>query len=91
MLKATLARAKNSDLIVNMRGCLDFRGKNLEKDKGRCRQFKNSAEAEKEIQIFSPRSAKIKRAGQVVVGFALETENMEKNAISNSAGRDATG
>lgn len=84
MLKATLARAKNSDLIVMCAAVSDFSPEKILKKKIKKEDIGSSKitlRLKKNPDILAE-ICKNKKSGQVVVGFALETENMEKNAIS---------
>jgi len=80
MLQACLAVFKNSDISILSAAVADYRPKQVSATKIK----KNSSEFEIELtktQDILASLGKDKKAEQILVGFALETDNEEANAI----------
>ena len=89
MLAAVTKHAAKSDLIIMCAAVADFSPEKISKKKIKKKDGGSSRvtlKLKKTPDILAE-VCKNKKSGQVVVGFALETENMEKNAISKLCGK----
>jgi phosphopantothenoylcysteine decarboxylase/phosphopantothenate--cysteine ligase len=79
MADAVNAYFDESDLIVMAAAVADYRPLDVSKEKLKKTNANFNLELTKTTDILTE-LGKVKRAGQILVGFALETENEEENA-----------
>jgi len=80
MYNASVSEFKNSDIAIMTAAVADYRAKNIsdKKIKRETSELTIELEANKDI---AAELGKIKKKNQILVGFALETDNEEQNAI----------
>ncbi len=88
MLDAVMSRAEASDVVIMAAAVADFRPKNTAEQKLKKADGVPSIELERTEDILATLGVQ-RRAGQVIVGFAAETNDLLTNAASKLARKGA--
>jgi len=80
MYKASVSEYKKSDIAIMSAAVADYRAKNISDKKIKRENSELTIELEANKDIAAE-LGKIKKKNQILVGFALETDNEEQNAI----------